>query len=265
MDSFLDFKIFQPKGLLVDHVQAIWSASVPQQNSCEIKKWLHSDACSGILFNLNSAIHLDNTHMPSEIFYLPVSTQAQQITLPPGAQVAGIRFHPGKGYGFLGENLKQPTPVESNSNSASILHPLNSQLMKTSGHAARISTLYRWLRMTISHSELIPESLNCAINSIQDNQTPGQMSDNAALSLRQLERQFKRWVGISPKHYQRIIRIKKTLDTIKLYPYVTLADLAHQHGFTDQAHMTREFKKIAKITPGAYSKVVVLDQTALKQ
>jgi len=54
---------------------------------------------------------------------------------------------------------------------------------------------------------------------------------------------------MTPKHYQRILRIKKTIYFLRLHKNANLANVAHQFGFSDQAHMTREFKAIAHITP----------------
>ncbi|NQY35884.1 MAG: AraC family transcriptional regulator [Alteromonadaceae bacterium] len=70
------------------------------------------------------------------------------------------------------------------------------------------------------------------------------------------ERQFQKWIGITPKHYQRIIRVTNTRNSLKRNPDVDLVDLALNKGFTDQAHMTREFKQIAQITPKKYTKLL---------
>ena len=79
------------------------------------------------------------------------------------------------------------------------------------------------------------------------------------LSQRQIERQFQQWLDMTPKYYQRISRVKSALKILKLQPTTELADLALTIGFSDQAHMTREFKYIAKITPKQYTQQVKND------
>jgi AraC-like DNA-binding protein len=59
------------------------------------------------------------------------------------------------------------------------------------------------------------------------------------------------------------LRVKSTLNFIKFNPEVGLADIALSKGFSDQAHMTREFKQIAKITPKQYSQKVIFDRHSL--
>jgi AraC-like DNA-binding protein len=44
--------------------------------------------------------------------------------------------------------------------------------------------------------------------------------------------------------------VKRAINYIREHGQVNLAEVAHQFGFSDQAHMTREFRTIAHITPG---------------
>jgi len=254
VDSPFDLQIFQPKGRLSASVQGVWSASTAPQNSNDIKKWLHSDACSGILFNLKGDIYLGDALFSTESIYLPVSKQAQLLTLTPGAQLAGLRFHPAMGFGIFGKHVERPTAIKIEDDMSFSLLSLSRQLTGTRGHYARIVALYKWLNMAIDFSNLAPTSLMQALNAMQGCKTPGQLNEDISLSQRQIQRQFQKWMGMTPKHYQRIIRVKETLSFLKHNPQTSLAGLAIKNGFTDQAHMTRECKQIAKITPRQYSK-----------
>jgi len=258
--STLDFKIFQPKGLLSTQVQGVWSASVSPQGSNDIKRWLHSDACSGILFNLSSEIYLNDTPLPPGVLLLPVSKQAQLITLPPGSQVVGVRFHPAMSFSIFGTLYDQPTTLKVEDDFSFALYSLHQQLGNVQGHYAQIIALYRWLHKIIDSSNMIPCSLIKALNVLNPNMTLGSLSEYVPLSQRQTERQFQRWMNMTPKYYQRILRVKSTLNFLRYNPDTELADLALSNGFTDQAHMTREFKQIAKTTPRQYSKLVTYDK-----
>lgn len=260
MDSPFIFKIFRPAGQLSPYVQGVWSASVALRARKNITRWLHSDAGSGILFNLNAPIYLGDTQFSAGVILLPVKKQAQSITLSPGAQLVGLRFHPAIGFGVLGRLDETPIAIEID-DVPFALHVLCAQLAKIEGHYARIVALYRWLNGTIDFSGVAPASLMYTLHAMQSGQTLAQLSEQTQLGQRQLERQFKRWMGMTAKHYQRIVRVKNSLDFLKHNPDVNLVDLALDHGFTDQAHMTREFKQIARITPGQYSKRVACRQT----
>jgi len=261
MPDYLNFKLFQPKGHLADIVQGVWSSSVASNSPQNIKRWLHSDACSGLIFNLNSSIQLNDVAIPTGIVLQPVSKKAQQITLPPDAAIVGIRFHPGFSFAILGSTYQQATFIKKNKSHDLALHMLNQQLKLAQGHYARITLLYRWLEKRLLSVNGMPAPLTTAISALDNKKSPGELSENIALSQRQIERQFQRWLDMTPKYYQRISRVKNALKRLKENPTTELVALALSEGFTDQAHMTREFNDIARITPKQYSQKVVGDNS----
>jgi AraC-like DNA-binding protein len=63
---------------------------------------------------------------------------------------------------------------------------------------------------------------------------------------------FKRGIGVSPHAFQtnlRILRAKALLRRGK-----SIADVALETGFVDQAHLSRQFKRYVMVTPGAYQR-----------
>jgi AraC-like DNA-binding protein len=78
------------------------------------------------------------------------------------------------------------------------------------------------------------------------------MTDLAAhcdVSLRHFERQFKLLTGISPKRLARIVRFEAVLHRLLQAPLPPMDDLAYEFGYTDQAHMTNDFKAMTACTP----------------
>jgi len=69
------------------------------------------------------------------------------------------------------------------------------------------------------------------------------------LSSSQLERQFKYYTAISPKAYARIVRFGSLQASLLVNPSIRLVDLADVYGYSDQAHLIREFKSFADCTP----------------
>ena len=257
--DYLDFKLFQPKGRLAALVQGVWSTSVAPHSPHHIKRWLQSDACSGIIFNLNSTIQLSNTAITIGSVLQPVSKRAQEITLPPNAAVVGVRFHPGISFAVLGCIYQQATMINSQQDNNLALNTLNNELKKSRGHFTRITVIYRWLDKILRTVNALPAPLTTALGALENRYSPGDLSEHIALSQRQIERQFQKWLDMTPKYYQRIYRIKNALKELRYNPDIDLADLALCNGFSDQAHMTREFKYIAKITPKQYTQQVQND------
>lgn len=69
----------------------------------------------------------------------------------------------------------------------------------------------------------------------------------AGWSVRTLQTRFLAAVGLSPKEFARVLRLQATLRA--LGGDSPLADLAFDAGFADQAHATRELKRVTGLTP----------------
>lgn len=78
------------------------------------------------------------------------------------------------------------------------------------------------------------------------------LADQVNLSLSQLEREFKRHVGVGPKLLARQARVSALAAEATRVPNPDLAWLAYRYGFSDQAHLTREFGELMGLTPGSF-------------
>ncbi|MEP1447678.1 MAG: helix-turn-helix domain-containing protein [Paraglaciecola sp.] len=243
----LNFQLSQPSGRLSSLVQGIWSVSVSQSNP--IVKPLYSDAGSGIIFNLAGDVMIGNETLTEGVIVLPLKKKAENIVLSPRAQLAGIRFHPAIGYGVLGHHYDKPTLLLPEQDKLYGLYQVYSELRMQKDNDRQIEALYLWAEKKLNFTNVLPDYLEKALKCIEQDEALGQLSESIELSQRQVERLFKLWLGITPKHYQRILRVKKAISFLRLHKNVNLADTAQQFGFSDQAHMTREFRTIACSTP----------------
>jgi transcriptional regulator GlxA family with amidase domain len=87
-------------------------------------------------------------------------------------------------------------------------------------------------------------------------QTPGirieELSIKVCISQRQLEREFKAKIGISPKRYLRLIRINEVMNLLNQNHHLTLTSIAHHCGYADQAHFIKDFKRIVGAKPTSF-------------
>lgn len=72
------------------------------------------------------------------------------------------------------------------------------------------------------------------------------------LSRRQLERNFIREVGVSPKTYARMLRFLCLLENKINLPDQKWTTLAYNSDYFDQMHLIKEFRKFLDITPSAF-------------
>jgi len=78
------------------------------------------------------------------------------------------------------------------------------------------------------------------------------IADSNFISLRQLERRFKEYIGLSLKEYSRIIRFIHTQKAISSSPEKSLLEIAFDMGFFDHSHLAYEFKRISGENPSYF-------------
>ena len=69
------------------------------------------------------------------------------------------------------------------------------------------------------------------------------------ISSRQLHRRFLAAVGVPPKRFFRVLRFARVWQLASMQPRETWASLAAEHGYADQAHLTREFRPFGAEPP----------------
>lgn len=80
-----------------------------------------------------------------------------------------------------------------------------------------------------------------------------ELADYCHMSVRQLERGFRKVIGASPKSFARTMRFEEAQRRLMFEPDTDLAGLAVDCGYFDQAHFNKEFKDFAGKTPGEFA------------
>ncbi|MEU7139441.1 helix-turn-helix domain-containing protein [Nocardia sp. NPDC046473] len=91
------------------------------------------------------------------------------------------------------------------------------------------------------------------------------LASDLAVSERQLRNLFTAGVGVSPKHFARIDRLRRILaqarntpsaqfpaSTVDYEPAHSLAQLAADNGYYDQSHLTADFRTLMGVPPSAF-------------
>ena len=79
------------------------------------------------------------------------------------------------------------------------------------------------------------------------------LADRAGVGPRQLQRRFAEHVGVSPKWVIRRYRLYEAAERAARGTDVGWAELAAELGFSDQAHLTREFTDALGMPPDRYA------------
>jgi AraC-like DNA-binding protein len=81
-----------------------------------------------------------------------------------------------------------------------------------------------------------------------------QVAAAAHATVRTLERKFKLSSGYSVKDVSGVMRFEQVRNRLWSDPYANLAGLAQEFGYTDQSHLSREFKRYSGTTPAAFAR-----------
>jgi len=81
-----------------------------------------------------------------------------------------------------------------------------------------------------------------------------QVAAAAHATVRTLERKFKQAAGYTVKDVSGLMRFEQARHQLWLHPAASLAGLAQELGYADQAHLGREFKRYSGTTPAAFAR-----------
>nr|WP_275901085.1 helix-turn-helix domain-containing protein [Paenibacillus periandrae] len=76
-----------------------------------------------------------------------------------------------------------------------------------------------------------------------------ELANKEVISTRQMNRIFYQWIGASPKRFCDVVRFQAIIDDIQSLGKIDGASLALNHGYFDQAHMIRDFKRFYGESP----------------
>lgn len=77
------------------------------------------------------------------------------------------------------------------------------------------------------------------------------LADAASLSERQLHRRCRAAFGYGPATLRAVLRLQRFMALARRSTGAGLAELAQRAGFSDQAHLAREARRFAGLTPTA--------------
>lgn len=108
-----------------------------------------------------------------------------------------------------------------------------------------------WLKNRFDGSMVPPEALSTALDRMQKEPVSGlsKIVEEYPNTQKHLIEQFKRYVGLTPKKYQRVLRFNEILQKIRDKEQITWAEIAYRCGYSDQSHFIKEFNHFSGFNP----------------
>lgn len=233
---FLYYELPPPPELAA-HVMSFWGFEARLPAGAPHLHHIWPDGCVSFAVRIGPGL-------PGGLVIVGPTTEARRVVVEGGSVSRGMRLRPEAGktiLGFSPARLRDSVqPAEAGALAAEI----------AAGDGQTFVDAFRsWIqpRLATPPDAALRTAVELAIDSHGD-ASVAEMAAASALGIRQFQRRFADATGLTPKEYARIRRVRSTLAAV-LRGERSWAVLAHDLGFADQAHMTRELGDVTGFTP----------------
>ncbi len=245
------------------YIKLFYSVHISQSDG--LVNYLHRrlpDGTLDVVFNLGAVVDVsrDSTvfsEMP-QVSVTGLHPDKNFIMYKGGVNLVGVVFQPGYAHLFVNDTLAHFKECTLNADLVfgksvyQLLDRLNEVPVDQERHLLLEEYLYHYIKEKKDASTL--DRISGAIRQIhqlEGNVDISTLYKTNYMSERSFRRKFTEYVGMAPKHYATIIRVKsfsKRYETSRS-AYI---DIVHELGYEDQSHFSKDFKKIAGVNPKMY-------------
>ncbi|WP_027391864.1 helix-turn-helix domain-containing protein [Aquimarina latercula] len=180
------------------------------------------------------------------------------ISAHPKSEMFVIQFKPFGTYPFFhfpAENLSDKV-LSYEEIFKEELTQLRENLKKQESSKDKFNVAEQWLINRFNDSKIPSKELLYVIKKLE---TAPVTNFNEAINgypytQKHLIDQFKKYIGVTPKYYQRILRFNEILKQIRQKESITWSQIAYQCGYSDQSHFIKEFNHFSGFNPQEFIK-----------
>ncbi|WP_394779773.1 DUF6597 domain-containing transcriptional factor [Undibacterium sp.] len=195
-----------------------------------------------------------------------VVSGAFDYTLQGKGRVLGLRFRPGAFRCLLGKPMH--TITDKTISVSNVLGcddaAAENQVLSAADDAGMVAIAERLLLPAVRAVLPAPDPKVEKINSMLQRLAADvsitrveELAEQAQTGMRALQQLFSDYVGVSPKWVIRRYRLQEAADKLAGGGALDLAELAQGLGYFDQAHLTRDFRKLVGKAPAEYRKAAM--------
>lgn len=133
-----------------------------------------------------------------------------------------------------------------------LVNTISERLKEAPDVAARLTILENEFVLMLINGAPTPENFRLIFNALKRSENSLQITEFCQrnnIGMRQLERMFNKYVGVSANTYFTLNRFHTSLNQLLYHDYSKLSDLAFDNGYFDQMHFIKDFKRFAGNTP----------------
>lgn len=234
------YREFPPAVALEDHFQCVWSNTLALVDDERVA--VVPDGC------------VDITWIDGELSVAGPDVVAAVSPIVPGSTVIGIRFLPGAARLWLGLSMSEivGARVALGKFWGARAREIAARIGDAESTAERIRVLEAALSRLAPDLDPPRSDMGFVFNALRtESAGPGMaiILDRLDISPRTLRRRCQEAFGYGPKTLDRILRFQRFLGLARQRAEPRLADLAFEAGYADQAHLTREVRRLSGFSP----------------
>ena len=133
---------------------------------------------------------------------------------------------------------------------------LREELITATSSADKFAVADAWLESRYDEKLVAPKSIVDVVELLQA-EPASKLNDiigRYSSTQKHLISQFKKYIGITPKQYQRVLRFNDVFNQMQNDQFLSWSDIAHLCGYSDQSHFIREFRNFSGFNPESYLK-----------
>ena len=134
---------------------------------------------------------------------------------------------------------------------------LREKLFQSDTSVAKFNIIEIWLKQIFDATQIPPNAFVKTLIQLQKEPAINfsKIIDSYPYSKKHLIDQFKKYVGLTPKYYQRILRFNEILQKIQQKQNISWTEIAYSCGYADQSHFIKEFKHFSGFNPIEFIKL----------
>lgn len=128
---------------------------------------------------------------------------------------------------------------------------LREKMLSMNDAGQKFAAIEQWLVSRFDKQREAPQDLLDFIQVLQTKPVSllHELVEQYPHTQKQLILHFKKYVGLTPKYYQRILRFNEILQIIYQKKEIAWAEIAYQCGYSDQSHFIKEFTHFSGFNP----------------
>jgi len=248
----VEYREFPPPASLTAHVQCVWR--LREASPGDAARTIFPDGRCELIVHLGTPPRcwdaLDGWHSQARTLFAAQRVIAVRLEAAGAVDCIGVRMQPAAGAAFF------PGTVARLRDRVVDLAALDARFSRALAASARrfaaqeTASLWALLTRRVA-GRAVDARMAAAVARIESSAGRARvdaLARAAALSLRGFQSRFRAAVGLTPKEFARLTRLQATLRALDGSD-ASIAAVATDSGFADQAHVTRELRRTTGHTP----------------